>query len=110
MSKKQYILHIIENFDQNTEILGESVPSIIHKIRNKVQGMTDNEVEAETNMTVTTTADEHTFEPDNVYYLLDELYYEVINHVNNTQDIDDKIGHGINQLRGLLGVPERFFP
>lgn len=110
MSKKQLIQQIIDTFEQNAPPLPDSLKSKFSTIRRNIAAMPDDQFELKTNLVVTAAADKQPYDPDHTMYVLEEAYSEMEPIARNAYENQDALHSVIEQLRGLLDTPERYFP
>lgn len=111
MEKKNYILQMIDTFEQSANPLPRELQQKFDSIREQLGTMTPGEFVLKQNLVVTTPADEAEYHPNQVMYLLEEAYSHMEDVAKKTaQDGDRTLLTVVQQMRGFLDVPERYFP
>jgi uncharacterized protein (DUF2344 family) len=107
VDKRQFILQAIKTVEQTIDSLPESLNSKFNSIKQQLSSMSDEEMELQTNMVVSSTEGE-SYNPEHPIALLEESYSELEEIAKQTHN--HQLLSVLNQFRGFLDIPERYFP
>ncbi|MBO8170434.1 MAG: hypothetical protein H0Z33_00905 [Bacillaceae bacterium] len=111
MDKKQYILNLLNQLEQQSSHLPDNIIKEADHLSRDIQPINSEEFDLETNMVETRTGSvTNTYNPDHIMYRLENLYSELEKAVKGGGRDQDRLISIMNQFRGLLDVPERYFP
>jgi hypothetical protein len=110
MSKKQYIMSIIEKFQQYAGREPDRLHTLLQQIQNRLASIPEETLENKFNMVVSSTADQQRASSENLFYLLQEAYSEMERIAKSSKSDNQQLLSAVNQLRGFLEVPDRYFP
>jgi transcription elongation factor len=107
VDKREFIQHVIETLGQNQQVIRGSILDKLNSIEAKLDSMNDEELDLKTNMVVTQ-PDGGTYDPESLISLLEEVYDELEAESEGTNN--KEIATILNELKGYLDIPERYFP
>jgi lipoate-protein ligase A len=104
VSKRQFFQQTIESFEANAVAIPASLESKLKTIKEHLNSFTEEQVEEETSQVFTSTAGNHTYEPDKLSNLLYEAFPEMEKEAKEAEDNHYELMQAVNQLRGELGL------
>jgi ABC-type transporter lipoprotein component MlaA len=109
MSKKQYMIALIDQFVENADFVPGELSSKLNRIREQLASISEDELELISNGAVVGTASEQDSTANNAYYQLREAYSQMEEMAYSGQP-NETLHHVIQNLRGLYGISDRYFP
>jgi transcription elongation factor len=107
VDKREFIQHVIETLGQNRQVIPGSILDKLDRVEAKLASLNDEELDLKTDMVVTQ-PDGVTYNPKSLNSLLEEIYGE-LEAVSERTD-NQEIASILNELKGYLDIPERYFP
>jgi hypothetical protein len=108
-SQKQYITQMINNFQQNVKQMPDDLEAKLEQIKAELAHISEDELELGANGAVTTTASEQSLQSNHPVYLLRDAYSEM-EHIAYSEDFNEEVHSVILQMRGYLGIADRYWP
>jgi len=110
MTRKSYLLNILENLEKNIGLFPSDLQQTIREVKKFVQDSPDETFYMTTNHVVSQPAGQQTFAPRYDLYQLTERYSELKRIAEQNQAAHPELLSAVNQLRGLFEASEGYFP
>ncbi|MBU8905554.1 hypothetical protein [Desertibacillus haloalkaliphilus] len=110
MDKREQMLSMIERFERHVSVLPESLQANLTKIKDTLQTMTTEEVEAKTDGVFTTPATNRQFQENPAELLL--YSYSEMENVAREEEESTELYEVIKQMQTLFSIEEKdgYFP
>ena len=110
MTKKDYVQTIIENLQKHSDLMPSHIQTLIHEAGMKVENVSSETFFLQTNGVVTKPAPHQVPDSDNPLALLSEAYFDLKKVAEKNRDTRPEFLSTVNQLEGLLGGSESYYP
>lgn len=104
MGKKQFILQVIQSFEQHAVQLPNELDQKFKAIREKLRSSSTADIEREATAVVTTVAEELPYDPDKISLMLYEAFPMMEKIAKEAKENQYELLQATNQLRGELGL------
>lgn len=110
MTKKDYVLTILENFEKHNDILPEHVKTLLQEVRQDIENVSADAFFLQTNGVVTRSAGGQPTNNSNPLYRLSEAYYDLKQVAEANRNTRPELFSAITQYEGLTNESEGYSP
>ncbi|MCM3142562.1 MULTISPECIES: hypothetical protein [unclassified Brevibacillus] len=110
MSKKDYILTIIEKFEKHNDMMPERLQAVIKEVKQDIENVPAETFYLQTNGVVTHSATSGDSERNNPLFRLSEVYFDLKKLAETNRDTHPDLISAITQYEGLLNESEGYSP
>jgi polyhydroxyalkanoate synthesis regulator phasin len=110
MSKKEYLEQMIRNFEENVGEIPTEVRQKIEEVKQGLAAITETELVMGADGAVSEPASEQSVKSQHPVDLLREVYDEMEAIAFSQPDPNAALQSAIYQMRGYMGIPDRYWP
>jgi hypothetical protein len=109
MNKKETLLYLINQFEENAKHAPEDLLSNLHTIKQQLESLSNEEIEMLDGPT-TSPAGTDDVPSTNPVIMLHNAYSEMEKLAFTNDNNNEELNQVIHQMRGFYDIPERHFP
>ncbi|QQE75801.1 hypothetical protein KDJ56_07670 [Brevibacillus composti] len=110
MTKKEYVMGIIDTLQQQQDLLPQNLQQLLRETKETLQSIPAETFFKHSNHVVSEPARQKAFDPDSPLFRLSEGYWELRRLAERNRESHPDFLQAVNQLDGLLGASEGYFP
>ncbi|MGG1659788.1 hypothetical protein [Brevibacillus sp. NRS-1366] len=110
MTKKDYVLTMLENFEKHNDILPEHVQTLLKEVKQDIESVSSDTFFLETNGVVTRSASYQPPDRTNPLFRLSEAYFDLKKVAEANRDTRPELISAVTQYEGLTNESEGYSP
>lgn len=110
LTKKDYVLTIVDNLLKNKEIMSSDLQSLMQEVKTNIEQVPADTFFLESNMVMTETVSERKPNVSEPLFRLSEAYDELKRLAETNRESRPELLSAVTQLEGLLNSSEGYFP
>lgn len=112
MTKKDYVLTILENLEKHNDIVPSHLQSVLKEVKRDIQSVSSHSFFLNTNGVITQSAEHHAPDPNpnNPLFRLTEAYDELKKLAEKNRDSRPDLLSVVNQFESLIDASEGYSP